>query len=266
MLTKAETLKILAALGHSPNHGLGQNFLIDKNIVGKAVRLAELGANDRVLEVGPGLGTLTEAILATGAHLTSIEMDRAFAEHLRTTFATQLAEGRWNLIEGDATQVDLSKVGFNKVVANLPYAVSSPLLEKFLAAAPELMVLMVQREMAERYCASSGKAFSGLSIFLQSAYTLKIACPVPPSCFFPPPKVQSCLLLLRRLPRPIFFSPARAKLIRSLFLNRRKQLHKAAEANPTTAAWFADLVAQGLIKETSRAEEIPLEAWKKLAS
>jgi 16S rRNA (adenine1518-N6/adenine1519-N6)-dimethyltransferase len=265
MLNKAQTLEILTRLGHNPKHTLGQNFLIDKNIVAKAVRLADLSADDRVLEIGPGLGTLTEAILATSASLTSIEMDRGFAGYLRETFADYIARGKWTLIEADATKVELGEIKFNKVVANLPYAVSSLLLAKFLEAAPERMVLMVQRELADRYCATSGKHFSALSIFLQSAYALKIANPVPPTCFYPPPKVQSCLLLLTRLPSPIFFAPARQKLIRSLFLNRRKQLRKAAAEDAVSQQWFAGLVADGLIAETARAEEIPLAAWQKLA-
>jgi 16S rRNA (adenine1518-N6/adenine1519-N6)-dimethyltransferase len=207
MLNKSQTLELLEKLGHNPKHGLGQNFLIDKNIVAKAVRLAELGPDDCVLEVGPGLGTLTEAILATGAKLTSIEMDRSFAGHLREAFANNLAKGQWTPIEADATKVDLSKIKFNKIVANLPYAVSSVLLASFLEAAPESMTLMVQRELADRYCASSGKHFSALSIFLQSAYSLKIATPVPPTCFFPPPKVQSCLLVLKKLPSRFSLAP-----------------------------------------------------------
>jgi 16S rRNA (adenine1518-N6/adenine1519-N6)-dimethyltransferase len=265
MLNKSQTLELLEKLGHNPKHGLGQNFLIDKNIVAKAVRLAELGPDDCVLEVGPGLGTLTEAILATGAKLTSIEMDRSFAGHLREAFANNLAKGQWTPIEADATKVDLSKIKFNKIVANLPYAVSSVLLASFLEAAPESMTLMVQRELADRYCASSGKHFSALSIFLQSAYSLKIATPVPPTCFFPPPKVQSCLLVLKKLPSPIFFSSERQKLIRGFFQNRRKQLKKAASEDTASAQWFDGLVADGLISETARAEEIPLKLWQKLA-
>lgn len=259
MLTLKETLDTLKKLGHNPDKRLGQNFLVDKNIVEKSVALAELTPGERVVEVGPGLGTLTGAILATGAKLTSIERDTRLLEYLNETFPAL------TLLHADATQVDYAQFGEFKIVANLPYAVSSPLLEKFLAALPQRMVLMVQRELAERYCATAGKHFSGLSIFLQSAYQLKIAHIVSRRCFFPPPRVESCLLVLERRVKPITFATERQKLIRSMFLNRRKQLKKAAEADPASAAWFEKLLSEGKIKPTARAEEIPLEHWQRLA-
>jgi len=123
----------------------------------------------------------------------------------------------------------------------------------------------VQRELAERYMATRGKEFAGLSIFLQSAYDIRIGISVPPTCFYPAPKVNSCLVVLERKGAPVIFAPERKKLIRSLFLNRRKQLHKQAHINSITAAWFDALVAEGAILPTARAEEIPLEYWQRLA-
>ena len=259
MLTLKETLDTLRTLGHEPRKSYGQNFLVDKNIVQVALRLAELQPGERVVEVGPGLGTLTEAILASGAQLTSIEKDGSFIEYLKNKFPTL------TLIHEDATRVEYGQFGQFKIVANLPYAVSSPLLEKFLYALPGRMVLMVQKELAERYCATGGKNFSALSIFLQSAYTLKLAHKVSRSCLFPRPTVDSALLLLERKERPIVFAPERQRMVREMFLNRRKQLKKAAAENEITGAWFERLVEEKKILPTARAEEIGLEAWQRLA-
>lgn len=260
MLTLKETLDTLKTLGHNPDKKLGQNFLVDKNIVEISVSLAELEKDERVVEIGPGLGTLTGAIAATGARLTVIEKDARLLGYLQEHFPAL------EIIHADATQVDYAQFWAFKIVANLPYAVSSPLLEKFLAALPRRMVVMVQRELAERYCATTGKSFSALSIFLQSAYRLKIAHIVSRRCFFPPPKVESCLLVLERREKPVIFSPERQKLIRSFFLNRRKQLRKAAMENEASRAWWEELVREGKIKETARAEEIPLALWQRLAT
>jgi 16S rRNA (adenine1518-N6/adenine1519-N6)-dimethyltransferase len=259
MLTLKETLDTLKLLGHEPNKKLGQNFLIDKNIVAKSVELADLKAGERVVEIGPGLGTLTGAIVSAGGNLTCIEQDTSLLPYLTEKFPSV------HFINDDATQIDYKRFGDFKIIANLPYAVSSILLEKFLFGLPSQMVLMVQRELAERYCAREGKSFSALSIFLQSAYQLQIAHIVSRKCFLPRPKVESCLLVLKRIEKPIIFSAELQKIIRTLFINRRKQLRKAAEANPISKVWFNKLVEEEKIKETARAEEIYLELWQRLA-
>ncbi len=267
MLTLKETLDTLKKLGHNPNKSFGQNFLVDKNIVEKSVAIAQLKPGENVVEIGPGLGTLTSALLATGAKLTSIERDTHLLPYLEDTFAGNLKSGQFKIISEDATQVDYAAFGRDyKIVANLPYSVATPLLERFLWGLPRSMTLMVQRELAERYSASSGKAFSAISIFLQSAYEGGIAHYVGRKCFFPPPAVDSVIVHYTLRENPVIFPPEVQRLVRSLFLNRRKQLRKAAEADPRSAGWFQELVASGKIKPTARAEEIHTELWQKLLS
>jgi len=260
MLTKEEILNALEQMGAKPNHKLGQNFLLDENVVKKAISAAQIESGETIVEVGPGLGALTQELMATGAKLTSIEMDRAYAKRLRSLYPSL------TIIEGDAVKVDYTQFGEFKIVSNLPYAVSTPLLDGFSQALPSVVVVLVQKELAQRYMATSGKPFSALSVFLQSAYTLKVIQRIAPSSFFPAPAVDSVLLEMRRKADPVRFTPKARKLVRSLFLNRRKQLHKAAKANPTTAAWLEQLVQEGKVTATVRAEEMPLELWARLAS
>jgi len=282
MLTFKETIDTLKKLGHEPNRLYGQNFLVDKNIVLKTLQIAKLATGEAVVEVGPGLGTLTSALLEAGARLTSIEKDAHLLPYLRETFPSERYP-LFTLMHADATEVDYNAFNFSaatplplapkgkgfKVVANLPYAVATPLMEKFLLGRPVSMTLMVQRELAERWAAAGGKAFSAFSIFLQSAYDLGkaggIAHPVGRKCFFPAPKVDSALVHYTLKPKPIVFPPERQRLVRGMFLNRRKQLRKAAEANPVSAAWFGRLLEEGKIKPTARAEEIELALWQRLA-
>lgn len=269
MLTLRQTIEVLQKLGHNPNKSFGQNFLVDKNIVEKSVSLACLSQADNVVEIGPGLGTLTSAILSTGARLTSIERDTHLLPYLRETFAKETATGQFQIINEDATKVNYSTFCTFKIVANLPYAVATALLEKFLLGLPVSMTLMVQRELAERWAASSGKAFSAISIFLQSAYEITghagIAHAVGRKCFFPSPAVDSALVHYTLRPNPITFSFTRQRLIRRLFLNRRKQLRKVAESDAASAQWFNRLVDEKKISPTARAEEISPELWQQLA-
>lgn len=241
----------------------GQNFLVDKNIVLRSVELGDLKPGEQVVEIGPGLGTLTSALLMKDVKLKVIEKDTHLIPYLNETFPQEKFTD-FEIISADATKVDYRKFAEFKIVANLPYAISSILLEKFLLALPNRMVLMVQRELAQRYMATRGKHFSALSIFLQSAYKIKIGHTVSHSCFFPRPKVDSCLLVLERLEKPIIFEIEMQKTIRSLFLNRRKQLKKAAAEHELTKEWFEKLVVENKIKATTRAEEIPLGLWQEL--
>ena len=299
MLTLKETLDTLKKLGHNPNKSFGQNFLVDKNIVGKTIEISKLTPDDRVIEIGPGLGTLTSAILATGAKLVSIERDTHLLPHLQETFAGNLKTGQFQIINQDATKVDYTQfksntthplppptrrgdiIGANaplplvsiwgktpeygfKIVANLPYSVATPLLERFLLGLPQSMTLMIQREPAERWAATSGKQFSAISIFLQSAYEGGIAHSVGRKCFFPPPAVDSVIVHYELKRHPVIFPPERQRLVRTLFLNRRKQLRKGAQTSPISKEWFEELLKEGKIKPTVRAEEIELIDWQAL--
>ncbi len=271
-LSPSATRDLLALLGHQPKRFLGQNFLVDGNIVRKSIELAEVTAGDRVVEIGPGLGTLTSALLDTGAEVWAVEKDTTLHAHLAASLATT-SGGRLHLMEGDAVEhplaglpADLAKAGC-KVVANLPYAVSTPWMDAVLEGPlPVRMVLMLQQEAAQRYAAAPGtKQFGAISILLQSAFTIAPGHRVAAACFHPRPDVESCLLHLIRKPAPFIFTPATHDLIRSCFQQRRKQIGALLrERLPDQgAAWLRELETAGLGGK-SRPEQIPVALWQKL--
>jgi len=271
-LSPTATRELLEQLEHFPNKQLGQNFLVDGNIVRKSIGLAEIGEGSKVVEVGPGLGTLTKAILATGAELWAVERDATLAEHLRTNVLPE--QPCMHLIEGDCLDYpraelpdDKAAQGF-RIVANLPYAVSTPWMDAILAGElPERMVLMLQKEAGDRYAAPHGsKTFGGISIFLQSAFEVHSKHLVKAQCFHPAPKVDSVLLRLDRKADAIRFSPAARDCVRRIFTQRRKQLGALCKKDPQPEAveWFQSLVGQG-VSETIRPEALALEHWQELA-
>lgn len=271
-LSPSATRDLLAQLGHQPKRFLGQNFLIDGNIVRKSLELAEVAAGDTVVEVGPGLGTLTSALLEAGAEVWAVEKDRTLHEHLSATLVPRFP-ATFHLIEGDAVEHPLADLpadraarGF-KIVANLPYAIATPWLDEVLAGPlPARLVLMLQQEAAQRYVAQPGsKAYGAISVFLQSAYAVAPGHRVDGSCFFPKPDVESYLLHLVVRPAPFVFSATAKALIRGCFQQRRKQI--AGLLRPRLpdggAAWLAVLAQAGLSGQ-ARPEEIPGELWQKL--
>ncbi|MEO7600277.1 MAG: 16S rRNA (adenine(1518)-N(6)/adenine(1519)-N(6))-dimethyltransferase RsmA, partial [Opitutus sp.] len=230
-LTPSATRDLLAQLGHQPKRFLGQNFLVDGNIVRKSLELAGVQPGDKVVEIGPGLGTLTSALLEAGAEVWAVEKDRTLHQHLTETLQPRFP-ATFHLLEGDAVEHPLADLsdgpdvpGF-KVVANLPYAIATPWLDGVLSGhLPERMVLMLQQEAAQRYTAHPGsKAFGAISIFLQSAYAVAPGHKVEPGCFFPRPDIDSYLLHLVKKPAPFIFVPAAKVLIRACFQQRRKQI------------------------------------------
>lgn len=283
-LSPTATRERLRQLEHPPNKKLGQNFLVDGNIVRKSVELAELHAGCSVVEVGPGLGTLTQAILDTGADVWAIERDATLAQHLRDLLAnghlrdqtpgTSPSEPRLHLIEGDCLDWPLAGLpaeraadGY-KIVANLPYAVSTPWMDAVLAGQlPERMVLMLQKEAGDRYAAKHGsKTFGAISIFLQSAFEVHSKHLVSAHCFHPAPKVDSVLLRLDRKADAVHFSKAARDCIRRIFTQRRKQLGALCKRDPQpeALAWFEDLVNKGTAP-TIRPEDLPLTHWQGLS-
>ena len=289
-LSPTATRELLTKLGHQPKRFLGQNFLVDGNIVRKSLELAGVTAGDTVVEVGPGLGTLTSALLEAGAEVWAVEKDRQLHAHLTETLVP--THPNLHLLEGDA--MDQPIAGFSpvaavydrrseagdghrpplqprpfKIVANLPYAISTPWMDAVLSGPlPERMVLMLQEEAARRYVAAPGsKLFGAISIFLQSAYSVDPGHRVGAGCFYPRPDVESFLLNLGRLPAPFVFPPATKALIRACFQQRRKQLGSILRDKLPAAsaeAWFARLTAAGFGPQ-SRAEQIPVALWREFS-
>jgi 16S rRNA (adenine1518-N6/adenine1519-N6)-dimethyltransferase len=271
-LSYTETRELLARMGHNPKRFLGQNFLVDGNIVRKSLELAQIQPGDCVVEVGPGLGTLSSALLEAGAHLWAVEKDRGLHQHLSVELLPGYRE-RFHLMEGDAMEHPLADLPDNiaqsgyKIVANLPYAISTPWMDEVLERAlPSRMVLMLQREAADRYAAEhGGKQFGSISIFLQAAFKVDPGHKVASSCFFPKPDVDSYLLNLSRKPEPFIFDRQTKGLIRSCFQQRRKQIGSLLRNRipDNGAAWFAELEKEGLNSQT-RPEQIPWQVWTKL--
>lgn len=272
-LSPTATRDLLARLGHQPKRFLGQNFLVDGNIVRKSLELAGVQAGDTVVEVGPGLGTLTSALLEAGADVWAVEKDPHLAAHLRAELAPA-HPATLHLLEADALDHPLADLpataaGNFKIVANLPYAISTPWMDAVLSGPlPARMVLMLQLEAAQRYMAAAGtKAFGAISIFLQSAYDIAPGHRVAAACFHPRPDVDSYLLHLVRKPEPFVFAPAAKALIRGCFQQRRKQLGSLLRQRLPDggAAWLAELARAGLGPET-RPEAVPVERWRSLAA
>lgn len=273
-LSPTATRDLLAQLGHAPKRFLGQNFLIDGNIVRKSLELAAVQPGDVVVEVGPGLGTLTTALLEAGAEVWAVEKDRTLHAHLDAQLAPRFPN-HLRLLEGDAVEHPLAGLpapraaGGFKIVANLPYAIATPWLDEVLSGPlPERMVLMLQHEAAQRYAARPGsKSYGAISVFLQAAYSIAPGHKVAAACFFPRPEVESHLLNLVRRPAPVVF-PATAKaLIRSCFQQRRKQIGALLRARlpAGTAGWRELLEADGLSEQT-RPEAIPGDTWVRLSA
>lgn len=269
-LSPSSTRAQLEQLGHRPNRQLGQNFLIDGNIVRKSLELAGVGPGTRVVEIGPGLGTLTGELLAAGAEVWAVEFDPRLYAHLTADLLPR-TQGRLHLLHGDA--VDHPLAGYDpaggdfKIVANLPYAISSPWFEGILAGPlPECTVLMVQRETADRFLAAPGtKSFGAISVFLQSAFLAAPGHAVSRGCFYPVPDIDSYLLNLRRRPTPYRFGDATRQLVRACFQQRRKQIGALLRrhAPDAVAVWEPALLAAGL-SLLSRPEQIPVALWQQL--
>lgn len=290
-LSPTATRDLLAQLGHQPKRFLGQNFLVDGNIVRKSLELAEVRAGDTVVEVGPGLGTLTTALLEAGAHVWAVEKDRTLHAHLTEHLAPRFPD-TFHLLEGDAVEHPLAALSASgtlpastapaslqisslapsspapdfKIVANLPYAIATPWLDAVLSGPlPARMVLMLQHEAAQRYAAHPGtKSFGAISIFLQAAYQIAPGHKVAAACFFPRPDVESHLINLVRLPEPYIFSPTTKTLIRACFQQRRKQigaLLRGRLPETVSTASVKELLHRHGLSEQARPEAIPVAWW-----
>jgi 16S rRNA (adenine1518-N6/adenine1519-N6)-dimethyltransferase len=229
-LDALEVRRTLKREGLRARHARSQNFLADPDVLQSILDLAEAGPGTRVLEIGPGLGILTGGLLEAGAEVTAIELDPGLAAYLRGRFADPIADGRLHLIEDDALDLempDLVPPPF-RVVANLPYHITSPTLHRLLGRPPfaERLVLMLQAEVADRIAAAPGH-MSYLSVFVQFHADVEVALGVPPEAFEPAPKVSSAVAVLT--PRSTLALPAALEpwlwgLVQTGFRERRKML------------------------------------------
>ena len=252
---------------------LGQRFLIDRAVLAAIVDAAEIGPGDDVLEVGPGPGVLTVALADGARSVTAVEVDARMVAVLEDTLA---GHDNVRIVRADALSVDLFAVGARpptRIVANLPYQITTPLLERFLAdeRRPPLVTVLVQLEVARRICATprEGRERGYLSVFVQSFAEPRIVRRVPARAFRPPPRVESAIVTLRIRARPAFAPLAQEpflRLVSDAFRHRRKQLRSALghEAGMDRER-ATDVLARAGIAPERRPEELSLEEWIALA-
>lgn len=260
-----EVLALLESHGLSPRRAFGQNFVVDPNTVRRIARLAGVGAGDRVIEIGAGLGSLTLALAETGARVTAIEIDHGIVPVLRDVVA-----GRPNVevVEGDALTLDWSNLApaGSIVVANLPYNVATPLVAELLDRVPNIarLVVMVQKEVAQRLAAAPGSPDYG-AISVKVAYwaTARLLGDVPPNVFVPRPKVTSAIVEITRRATPAVDVDPRAlfAVVRTAFGQRRKMLRRSLVAVATP-----DDFATAAIDASRRPEELGVDEWGRLTT
>jgi 16S rRNA (adenine1518-N6/adenine1519-N6)-dimethyltransferase len=234
--TKHQIQELLTAAGTEPRHRFGQNFMIDQNLVRIVADAGEVAAQDTVIEVGPGTGTLTEELLARAGRVIAVEIDRDLAAMLRERFSDN---GKFILIEGDALagkhqlhpgldELLKTKSSAAKLVANLPYNIASPLVIELMIAGVDLLAFTVQKEVADRLRAAAGAdAYGPLSVVAQMLARVELLRTLPPQAFWPAPKIESALVRLRRDDRLGAEAPAFGRFVHKLFSARRKTLRKS---------------------------------------
>ncbi len=228
--TPGQLRRLMGAERLRPRRSLSQNFLTDPVVLDAIVEAAEIHEGDLVVEIGPGLGVLTRRLLAAGATILAVELDARLAEYLRRELGSV---ERFELIEADALSLHPREMFPGqpfKLVANIPYHITSPLLHEFIEGdrPPDLTVLLVQLEVAERVAAPPGK-MSYLSVFVQNAATAEVVARVPADAFEPVPAVDSAVLRLRRRSMPDVPVGDRRedfyRVVQAAFRQRRKQIH-----------------------------------------
>ncbi|HEX4139277.1 MAG TPA: 16S rRNA (adenine(1518)-N(6)/adenine(1519)-N(6))-dimethyltransferase RsmA [Candidatus Methylacidiphilales bacterium] len=261
-MTLTEIRAALDTRGLRPLKQLGQNFLHDQNLAKWLAdhAAAGMGEGAAVVEIGPGLGALTEWLLAKKLHVIALEKDRGLCVFLRERFAGEIAEGKFDLREGDALDL-LPQLGLAPAVicGNLPYYISTPLLMECLKlpGAPARLFFLVQKEVGQRLASAPGsKVYGSLSVLVQTGYEVQMARTLPGSVFYPPPEVESVAVQLTPRAQPLVAPQERASfaaVVQRGFSQRRKKLSNLLE-----------------IREDRRAEALSpvewVELWRRITS
>lgn len=276
---KDVTLHILKTFGIHMSKRLGQNFLIDSQVVAGIVDAAQITAGDAVLEIGPGIGTLTQGLAEAGAAVTAVELDRRLLDVLAKTLT---GYDNVKVIHGDILQIDISREINQeryKVVANLPYYITTPIIMKLLEdrLPIDILVTMVQKEVAQRMVAGpGGKDYGALSVAVQYYTQPEIMFSVPPRAFIPAPAVESAVIRCTVRSEPpvqvgsekMFF-----RVVKAAFAQRRKTLANSLKAAGLDKEAVIQVLAEAGIDGRRRGEQLSLaefaavaNAWTKLIS
>lgn len=260
---------LLKKYGLRPHKGLGQNFLQDAIALEKIISAAEIQATDTVLEIGPGLGSLTRYLAAAAKAVVAVELDQHLLPPLKTVLALY---GNVSLIHGDILELNTSELVREKnylVVANIPYYITSAVIRHLLESEtrPRRIVLTIQKEVAQRICEKPGD-MSLLALSVQVYGKPHIAAYIPASAFIPSPNVDSAVLVIDIYPTPLI--PADLldrffKLIKAGFSQKRKTLRNALSAGLSVSTKNAtELLGRAAIDPMRRAETLSIEEWQRL--
>lgn len=265
------TLHILKTFGIHMSKKLGQNFLIRKEIVDGIVAAAELQPGESVLEIGPGIGTLTQGMAETGAQVTAVELDRKLIDVLAKTLA---GYDNVRVIHGDILKLDISReitAEKYKVVANLPYYITTPIIMMFLEnrLPVDVLVTMVQKEVAERMVAApGGKEYGALSVAVQYFTTPEIMFTVPPSSFIPAPAVESAVIRcrVREVPPVTVDEKAFFRIVKAAFSQRRKTFGNTLKSAGLPKPLIDQMLIQAGIDGGRRGETLSIEEFAAVAN
>jgi 16S rRNA (adenine1518-N6/adenine1519-N6)-dimethyltransferase len=254
---------------HHPKRSLGQNFLVDKNYIRKIIDAVEPGPSDLVLEIGPGRGALTEELVKSGTNVVAIELDRDLVPDLEAEFSQA---GNFQVVHGDVLKADLGSIvgrssGVRKVVANLPYYISTAVLQKLISerALFDCFVLMFQREVVERITARPGSSDRGyLTVLAEAFMSVEHLFDVPPAAFRPVPKVWSAVVKLTPKQGELDGNEAAfEKLISAAFRQKRKTILNNLKASASSLAIDdpAALIESAGLETNRRAESLSMDEW-----
>ncbi|RJO62067.1 ribosomal RNA small subunit methyltransferase A [candidate division WS5 bacterium] len=261
-----ELKKLLKTYGAWPNKDLGQHFLTDQNVLEKMVETADLKKSDIVVEVGPGLGIMTRELAKTAKKVYAVEIDPKIAEILSTICINCR---NIDIIRGDIKQFNPKGIGRYKVVANLPYYITSHVIKKFLEEKnkPDTITVLVQREVAERICAKPGR-MSVLALAVQFYGQPEIKELVSPMAFFPSPKVYSAILKIKVFKKPIFSDVDPGvffRLVKAGFGEKRKMLINSMAGGLGIDKETTEKLLRGAgIEPMLRAERLSLDDWRRM--
>lgn len=277
MLTPADVRLLADRLALRPTKRRGQNFVIDQNTIRRIVRLADVHADERVLEIGPGLGSLTLGLLGAGARVTAIEVDQRLASVLPATVVERLpvAADRLTVVTADALRVALPLTAPGgppgSLVANLPYNVAVPILLRLLAEQTSIVraVVMVQTEVARRLVAVPGSRDYGVpSAKLAWFGRARLLGSVPPAVFWPVPRVDSALVGFERLPPPDPDADRAAVFacVDAAFAQRRKTVRRALAARAAPGEDITEVLTRARVDPSVRAEVLSIRDFARIAN